>query len=137
MSRSCAAWLLAAAVFLAGCGGASSQGKGEEQLTVPAYGPFPAVTIRVTQGTPARCRSYAQAFSRAAVSFLAPWPSDTDIYFIQARLQFFEFKGHLCDDHILRRALSRRLTVGQRTEVVTRMGFLSEVERELTDLHGN
>ena len=137
MSRSCAAWLLAAVLLLAGCGGSSGQGKGEKQVTVPAYGPFPAVIIPVTEGTPALCRRYAQAFTRAAVSFLAPFPSDADIYWVQARLQFFEFKGHLCDVRILRRALSRQLTVKQRREVVGRMGFLSEIERELTEVQRN
>jgi hypothetical protein len=137
MSKSCPARLLVAVLLLAGCGDSSGQGKGEKALTVPAYNLYPAVTIPVTEGTPAQCRRYAQAFTRAAVSFLAPFPSDADVYFIQARLQFFEFKAHLCDVGILRTALSRRLTLKQRRDVVAQMGFLSEIEHELTELQRN
>jgi hypothetical protein len=139
MSKSCATRVLAATtLFLAGCGGSSDQGNGEKQLTVPAYGPFPAITIPVTEGTPAQCRRYARAFTRAAVGFLEPFPSDADNYRVQARLQFFEFKGHLCDVSIVRRALSRQLTVNQRREVVAGLAFLSEMEqRELTTGQGN
>jgi hypothetical protein len=137
VSRSFAAWLLAAALLLAGCSDSSGQGEGEKQLTIPAYGSYPAVTIPVTEGTPALCRRDAQAFTRAAVSFRAPFPSDADNYFVLARVQFFDFKGHLCDVRILRRALSRQLTVKQRRELVARLGFLSDIERELTEVQRN
>jgi hypothetical protein len=133
LSKSCRVWLLAT-LLLAGCGDSSGHGKEEKQLTVPAYNLYPAVTIPVTEGTPAQCRRYAKAFTRAAVSFLAPFPSDADNYFVLARLQFFEFKAHLCNVGILRRALSRELTVKQRRELVARLGFLSEIERELTEV---
>jgi hypothetical protein len=59
------------------------------------------------------------------------------VYFIQARLQFYEFKAHLCDVRILRTALARKLSLKQRKEVVAQMGFLSEIERELTEVQGS
>jgi hypothetical protein len=131
VSRSSAAWLLAV-VVLGGCGGSSGHDKVEKELTVPAYGAFPALTVPVTSGTPALCRAEAQAFARAGVASLAPFPSDADVYWHNARLQFFEFKAHRCDTAILRKAFSRRLTVKQRRVVVAYFGFLGETGRELT-----
>ena len=133
MSKSSAAWLLAA-LLLGGCGGSSGHGNAEKQVTVPAYRGYPAITIPVTSGTPALCRREAQVFSRAAVSFLAPFPSDSDTYLVIARLQFFEFRAHRCDVAILRKALSRRATARQRRVIVARVefGFLGEIGRELT-----
>jgi hypothetical protein len=126
---SAAAWVLAALV-LGGCGG---HGESEKQITVAAYGPFPAETIPVTEGTPAQCRNEANVFSRAAVSFLAPFPSDADNYVVIARLQFFEFKAHLCDIAILRNALARRSTAKQRQAIVAGLPFVdNETGRELT-----
>jgi hypothetical protein len=134
MRRWSAAWLLVAvAVALAGCGGSSGQGNAE-QITVAAYGPFPAQTIPVTEGSPAQCRRYANAFSRSAVSFLAPWPSDADNYVVIARVQFVEFKAHLCDVAILRDALMRRTTAKQREAIIAGLPFLDdETGRELTN----
>jgi hypothetical protein len=129
LRRSSTAWLLAAFV-LGGCGG---HGSDEKQITVAAYGPFPAQTIPVTEGSPAQCRSEANAFSRAAVSFLAPFPSDADNYVVIARVQFFEFKAHLCDVAILRGALMRRSTAKQREAIIVGLPFLDdETGRELT-----
>ncbi len=130
MSRSSAAWLLAALV-LGGCGGSSGHGEAEKQLTVPAYAGYPPTTIPVKAGTPAVCRHDAQAFTRAAVSFLGTF-FDADEFFFRARLQFTAFKAHLCDVDILRKALSRRLTAKQRRALVARLGFLGEIGRELT-----
>ena len=101
-------------------------------MTVPGYGSFPAETIPVTAGTPAQCRREAKAFSRAAVSFLAPFPSDAGNFFVLARLQFYEFRAHLCDDAILREALLRVSTAKQRRAIAARLGFLGETGRELT-----
>ena len=134
MTRSSAAWLLSA-LLLGGCGGSSSgHGNAEKQITVPAYNGYPAITIPVTTGTPAQCRREAQVFSRAAVSFLAPFPSDSDTHLVLARLQFLEFKAHRCDVAILRAALSHRATARQRRAIVahTEFGFLGETGRELT-----
>ena len=134
VSRSSAVWLLSA-LLLGGCGGSSSgHGNAEKQITVPAYNGYPAITIPVTSGTPAQCRREAQVFSRAAVSFLAPFPSDSDTHLVLARLQFLEFKAHRCDVAILREALSRRATATQRRAIVARVefSFLGETGRELT-----
>jgi hypothetical protein len=134
MSRSSAAWLLCA-LLLGGCGGSSSgHGNAEKQITVPAYSGYPAITIPVTTGTPAQCRRYAQVFSRAAVSFLAPFPSDSDTHLVLARLQFLEFKAHRCDVAILRKALSGRATAKERRAIVARseFGFLGGTGSELT-----
>ena len=103
-------------------------------MTVPAYNGYPAITIPVTTGTPAECRHAAQIFSRAAVSFLAPFPSDSDTYLVLARLQFHEFEAHRCDVAILREAFSRRATAKQRRVIVSRVefAFLGDTGRELT-----
>jgi len=132
VSRSRAAWLLSA-LLLGGCGG-SGHGDEEKQITVPSYNGYPAITIPVTTGTPAQCRHEAQVFSRAAVAFLAPFPSDSDNYLVLARLQFLEFKAHSCDVEILRDAFARRATPKQRQAVVSRIEFifLGDTGRELT-----
>jgi hypothetical protein len=133
VSRSSAAWLLSA-LLLGGCGGSSGDGNAEKQITVPAYNGYPAITIPVTSGTPAQCRREAKVFSRAAVSFLAPFPSDSDTHLVLARLQFLEFKAHRCDVAILRQALTRRTTAKQRRAIVARIefSFLGETGPALT-----
>jgi len=133
VSRSSAVWLLSA-LLLGGCGGSSAHGNAEKEVTAPAYSRYPAITIPVASGTPAQCRREAQVFSREAVSFLAPFPSDSDTHLVVARLQFYEFKAHRCDVAILREALSRRATVKQRRAIVASDGFtfLGETGRELT-----
>lgn len=134
VSRSSAAWLLSA-LLLGGCGGSSSaDGSAEKQITAPAYNGYPAITIPVTSGTPAQCRREAQVFSREAVSFLAPFPSDSDAHLVVARLQFLAFKAHRCDLAILRKALLRRATEKQRRAIVRRVefAFLGETGSELT-----
>jgi hypothetical protein len=90
------------------------------------------MTIPVTTGTPAQCRREAQVFSREAVAFLAPFPSDADNYMVLARVQFLQFEAHRCDVAILRKALARRSTAKQRRVIVAHFGFLGETGRELT-----
>lgn len=133
VTRSSAVWLLSA-LLLGGCGGSSSADGNAEKITVPAYSGFPAIVLPVTTGTPAQCQREAQVFSGAAVSFLAPFPSDSDVYLELAHLQFLEFKAHRCDVAILRKALSRRTTTKQRRVIVSRVefSFLGETGRELT-----
>jgi hypothetical protein len=134
LTRSSAAWLLSA-LLLGGCGGSSSgHGDAQKQITAPAYNGYPAITIPVASGTPAQCRREAQVFSREAVAFLAPFPSDSDTHLVVARLQFFEFKAHRCDVAILRKALSRRATAKQRRAIVASDGFtfLGGMGRELS-----
>ena len=132
VGRTSAAWLLFV-LLLGGCGGSSS-GPGDAEITAPAYNGYPAITIPASSGTPAQCRHEAEAFSRNAVSFLAPFPSDSDTFLVIARVQFYEFKAHGCDVAILRKAFSSRATAKQRRAIVARIefGFLGETGRELT-----
>ena len=135
MRRSSGAWLVCA-VLVGGCGGSSSdRGGAEKQITVPAYNFYPAITIPVRSATPARCRRDAEAFSREAVAFLAPFPSDSDTHLVIARVQFLDFKAHRCDLAILRREFSRQATPGQQRQAIvgrSEFSFLEETGRELT-----
>ena len=127
--------VLLSVLVLGGCGGSSSRDEeAETQITAPAYNGYPAITIPVEAATPARCRHEARAFSREAVSFLAPFPSDSDTHLVIARLQFFEFKAHQCDLDILRDAFFARATPQQRRTIVGRIefAFLGDTGRELT-----
>jgi hypothetical protein len=126
--RILAASLLAAAVLVGG--GLADHADADTGLTVPKYSVFPATKVPVKRGTPAQCRAEADSFSRAAKSFLRPFPSDTDIYRVLARVQFTAFMAHRCDTAILRQAVSRRLTVKQLREVLAFFGFMGEVGRE-------
>ena len=128
MFRVLAAALLLGAIALAGYAGSANADKG---LTIPRYSQYPATTIHVKQGTPAQCRREADSFSRAAKGFLRPYPSDTDIYLVLARVQFTAFMAHRCDTAILRQAVSRRLTVKQLRNVLAFFGFMGDVGREL------
>ena len=122
---------LGAVVVLAGCGGSPDDHRVEKTLTVPAYGPYPAMTVPVAPGTSALCRAKADAFSRAAAGFLLPFPSDADNYRVLARVQFTAFRAHLCDVAVLREALSRRLTAKQLRDVLAFFGFMGEIGRDL------
>ena len=119
-------------LLLAGCGGSSSD-VAEKQITAPAYNGYPAITIPVKTGTPARCRHEAEAFSREAVAFLAPFPSDSDTHLVIARLQFMEFKAHRCDLAMLRATFARHATPRQRRTIVERIefAFLGDAGSEL------
>jgi hypothetical protein len=125
---------LVTALVLAGCGGSSGHGKAVKQVTFPAYGSFPATTVPITRGTPARCRTDAKGFTRDAVAFLAPSAPGTppDVYFIGARTAFIDLEAHRCDLAYLRGALSRRLTTTQRRRLVEGFTFLGEIGRELS-----
>jgi hypothetical protein len=129
--RTFAVVLLLALAVVAGCGGSDGEDEGERALTVPAYGPFPAMTVPVTRGTPEYCRAKAEAFTRAAAGFLRPFPSDADNYRVLARVQFAAFQAHRCATRVLREALMRRLTAKQLHVVLWFFGFLGETGREL------
>jgi hypothetical protein len=131
--RASAIWLLLLVVLLAGCGG-SSGSEAANQVTAPAYNGYPAITIPVTTGSTARCRHEADAFSREAVKFLAPYPSDSDTHLVIARVQFYEFTAHRCDLGILRDAFAQHATPAQRRTIVDRIEFmfLGDTGRELT-----
>jgi hypothetical protein len=123
--------LLLSGLVLAGCGGSNGDEQAGKELTVPAYGPFPAMTVPVAQGTPEQCRAEADAFSRAAAGFLRPYPSDADNYRVLARVQFTAFQAHRCETSILRQAVARRLTTKQVREVLRFFGFMGETAQEL------
>lgn len=131
--------LLVGVVVVSGCTSSSDDAAShsapktasQTTSTVPAYGPFPAMTVPVTPGSEGLCRAKADAFSRAAKGFLEPFPSDADNYRVLARVQFTVFKAHLCDIAILRKAVSRRLTAKQLHEVLRFFGFMGETAREL------
>jgi hypothetical protein len=100
-------------------------------LTIPKYSQYPSTTVPVKRGTLAQCRTEADSFSRNAKAFLRPYPSDTDIYRVLARVQFTAFTAHRCDVAILRWAVSRRLTAKQLHNVLGFFGFLGDVGRQL------
>lgn len=118
-------------LLLAGCGGSHGEETTGQALTVPAYGPYPAMTVTVAPGKAEECRRAADAFSRAAKGFLIPYPSDADNYRVLARVQFTAFKANLCDTAILREAVARRLNRKQLREVLRFFGFLGETAQEL------
>lgn len=118
-------------LLLAGCGGSHGDETTGQALTVPAYGPYPAMTVTVAPGKAEECRRAADAFSRAAKGFLIPYPSDADNYRVLARVQFTAFKANLCDTAILREAVARRLNRKQLREVLRFFGFLGETAQEL------
>ena len=118
-------------VVLAGCGGSHGDDTTGQALTVPAYGPFPAMTVPVAPGRAEECRREADAFSRAAKGFLIPYPSDADNYRVLAQVQFTAFKANLCDTAILREAVARRLTRNELREVLRFFGFLGGTAQEL------
>lgn len=123
--------MLLSVAVLAGCGGSNGDDNAQKQLTIPDYGPFPSMTVPVTEGTPEQCRAEADAFSRAAEGFLRPYPSDADNYRVIARVQFVAFKAHQCDTDLLRQAVARRLSAKQVREVLRFFGFMGETAREL------
>ena len=127
MYRVLAAALLGA-IALGGYVGSADADNG---LTIPRYSQYPATTIPMKRGTPAECRAEADSFSRAAKGFLRPYPSDTDIYRVLARVQFTAFMAHRCETAVLRQAISRRLTAKQLREVLAFFGFMGDVGREL------
>jgi hypothetical protein len=132
VARGFLVWLVTVPV-LAGCGGSSDHGKTVKQLTIPAYASFPAVTVPITKGTPARCRLDAKGFTRDAVAFLAPRPATPpDVYFLGARTAFIDFEAHRCAVTYLRRPVSRRLTAAQRRRLIGRFTFLGDMGPELS-----
>ncbi len=128
MYRVLAASLLGAIAVVAG--GAPDANAGD-RVTIPGYSHYPSLTIHVKRGTPAQCRAEADSFSRHAKSFLLPYPSDTDIYLVLARVQFTAFVAHKCNTAVLRRAVSRRLTAKQLRNVLAFFGFMGDVGRQL------
>jgi hypothetical protein len=122
--------VLLAVVLLAGCGGDDQT---QKTLTIPSDGRFAATKVPTGPASPALCRAKADSFSRAAESFLLPYPSDSDIYRVLARVQFTAFQAHHCDIEVLRRAVARRLTPKELREVLAFFGFMGDVGPELAN----
>jgi hypothetical protein len=133
VSRYLAVVLLLGVVVLAGCGGSGDGDSAHKALTIPSDGRFAATKVPIKAGTPALCRRKADSFSRAAKSFLIPYPSDADVYRVLARVQFTAFQAHGCDLATLRAAVERRLTPAQLREVLAFFGFLGDVGRQLAE----
>jgi hypothetical protein len=113
--------------------GVAGEANADNGVTIPKYSQYPSTTVPVKRGTLAQCRTEADSFSRNAKAFLRPYPSDTDIYRVLARVQFTAFTAHRCDVAILRRAVSRRLTPKQLHNVLGFFGFMGEVGRQLAE----
>jgi hypothetical protein len=128
-NRAPAGWLLSAvavaAVVLAGCGGSSARRETATQISVPAYGVFPATTVTGSATTTAglrACRSTARTFAEDAVDFLAhfgpaaAYPADLNFVIIREDLSRFASRG--CDVALIGSALARRMTAAERKELV-------------------
>ena len=131
VSRYLAVVLFLGVVLLAGCGGSADGDSADKALTIPSDGRFAATKVPIRAGTQALCRRKADSFSRAAKSFLLPYPSDADVYRVLARVHFTAFQAHGCDVALLREALARRLSTKQLHEVLAFFGFMGDVGRQL------
>jgi hypothetical protein len=109
----------------AGCGGASRNAGATSQVTVPAYGVFPATTISGPvdgRSRSAACRGDAASFADDSADFLAHFgPSaayPADLNYVIIRGDLADFRASRCDPRLLGRALWRKLTPKQRAEFV-------------------
>ena len=124
------AWIVCAAAAAcaasaAGCGSAPRRSAGTTQVTVPAYGVFPATTVESRAGAggagPA-CRAAARSFADDSVDLLAhfgasaAYPADLNYVIVRSELAGFRARG--CDLRLLGLALERRLTPRQREDLV-------------------
>ena len=117
----CAAACVLAAV--AGCGGGSRHVEGTTQVTVPAYGVFPSTTVRDRgRSDGATCRSTARSFAEDSVHLLAHFGSraayPADLNYVIVRSELASFRAGRCELQLLGRALERRLSPKQRTDLV-------------------
>jgi hypothetical protein len=131
--------LVAAALLgaiLVATAGPLDDARADDGVTIPRYSQYPSMTIHAKHGTAAQCRAEADGFSRNAKAFLRPYPSDTDIYLVLARVQFSAFTAHRCDIAVLRQAVSRRLTQKQLRNVLAFFGFMGDVGRQLARAPG-
>jgi hypothetical protein len=117
--------LTMAAATSIGCGGAARRAGSTTQVTVPAYGVFPATTVA---GGPARdgdsraCRDDAETFADDAIDLLAHFGPraayPADLNYVILRGDHANFRARRCDPRLLGRALERRLTARQRAELI-------------------
>jgi len=110
--------LVFAAAALTGCGGSSSHAEQKKDVTVPAYGVFPATTESVSPASERACKQNAEGFADNAVQFLAhsgpeaAYPAD--LYYVIMRGAITNFQAQRCETALLGNALVRRLTAKQR-----------------------
>jgi hypothetical protein len=123
------AWLACAAVCVlaaaAGCGSGSRHAAGTTQVTVPAYGVFPATTVRTGSrkaGDGKTCRATALSFADDSADLLAHFGSKAaypaDLNYVIVRSELAAFRSGRCDLQLLGHALERRLSPKQRTDLV-------------------
>ena len=123
------AWIVCAAasavVVSAGCGSAPRHARGTTAVTVPAYGVFPATTLRGGSGAGSEsraCRAAARSFADDSVDLLAhfgtsaAYPADLNYVIVRGELANFRSRG--CELRLLGLALERRLTPRQRKDLV-------------------
>jgi hypothetical protein len=115
-----AACVLAAA---AGCGSGSRHAAGATQVTVPAYGVFPATTVRRAEGSDSKaCRATARSFADDSADLLAHFGAKAaypaDLNYVIVRSDLAGFQAGRCDLQLLGRALERRLSPKQRDNLV-------------------
>jgi hypothetical protein len=129
MGISIRTWLASAAVCVlaaaAGCGSGSRHAAGTTQVTVPAYGVFPATTVRTANGRASdgrSCRATALSFADDSADLLAHFGSKAaypaDLNYVIVRSELAAFRSGHCDLQLLGRALERRLSPKQRTDLV-------------------
>ena len=120
-------WLACAAacvlVATAACGSGSRGASGTTQVTVSAYGVFPATTVRSGAGSAGTsCRSTARSFAEDSADLLAHFGSraayPADLNYVIVRSELASFRADRCDLRLLGRALERRLSRTQRTDLV-------------------
>lgn len=110
-------WIAAAVVtLLAGCGGTTRR-----EVTVGAYGNYPAQTITGT-ATPVECTRDGNAFAKDGLMLLAhsgasaAYPAD--LYYSILHEDFADFQARGCDPKFIGDALRSRLTARQRAALV-------------------
>jgi hypothetical protein len=119
MARGLCVLVLVPALALCGCGGSSPGARTAAQVSLPAYGSFPATTIAGSPASARVCRANAQVFARDAVDFLAhfgpaaAYPADLNLVIVREDLGRLETHG--CDPRALGDALARTLTPSQRS----------------------
>jgi len=112
-----------ALALLAGCGSGSRHATGTTGVTVPAYGVFPATTVRSPEATESnRCRATARSFAEDSVDLLAHFGSKAaypaDLNYVIVRSELSSFQAGRCDLQLLGRALESRLSPRQRVDLV-------------------
>jgi hypothetical protein len=106
---------------LAGCG-SSGHTRARNEVTLPAYGGFPATTISAQAAGSRVCENNARTFAHDALGLLAhfgpaaAYPADLNVVIVREDLA--RWRTHGCSLQVLGAALARRLTKAQRRDLV-------------------